>query len=356
MPTQPVSVGSSSLPPPIVSVPSTSATNLLQSIQQPVPLQQQQQAKLTPAASTPAVDAVQRQFSSQISRETADADAQISQLLESLKSVKETAPPSITVPGEKVAELIKCMNIESVTPSPSVTGTISLATSTAASTSDGAPLSGFQTSFLNSLNTGGSGSDAAAPGKMLAVSLPSSPVVVTSAADSTAATSQLAAKSPQTSLPMVMGGASSTQMRSALQNLPPNTRLVRGPNGQMTLQKVQTIELTPDMQQVRRELLRGDNISLIQSFPSFAALKGSTKSGSGAGEEDAKDSARRGRARAVADEAAADPRHWEAGSTDYATAAGGGADTHRDFTPTDQCSKQSGTRSTSKLPFMRLST
>jgi hypothetical protein len=45
-----------------------------------------------------------------------------------------------------------------------------------------------------------------------------------------------------------LGGAGS-QIR-ALQHLPPNTRLVRGPNGQVTLQKIQTIELSQEMQQV----------------------------------------------------------------------------------------------------------
>ena len=45
-----------------------------------------------------------------------------------------------------------------------------------------------------------------------------------------------------------MGGANSSQVKT-LQNLPPNTRLVRGPNGQLTLQKVETIELTSEMQQ-----------------------------------------------------------------------------------------------------------
>ena len=45
-----------------------------------------------------------------------------------------------------------------------------------------------------------------------------------------------------------MGGAGS-QIR-AMQHAPPNTRLVRGPNGQVTLQKVQTIELSQEMQQV----------------------------------------------------------------------------------------------------------
>merc|ERR1719412_1464271 len=45
---------------------------------------------------------------------------------------------------------------------------------------------------------------------------------------------------------MTMGGAST--QRRALQNLPQNTKLVRGPNGQYSLQKVQTIELTVEQQ------------------------------------------------------------------------------------------------------------
>ena len=45
-----------------------------------------------------------------------------------------------------------------------------------------------------------------------------------------------------------MGGAVS-QIR-ALQQLPPNTRLQHGPNGQIMIQKIQTIELSPARQQV----------------------------------------------------------------------------------------------------------
>lgn len=55
----------------------------------------------------------------------------------------------------------------------------------------------------------------------------------------------------QTAVPapgLGMGGAGS-QIR-AMQHAPPNTRLVRGPNGQVTLQKVQTIELSQEMQHV----------------------------------------------------------------------------------------------------------
>jgi len=51
--------------------------------------------------------------------------------------------------------------------------------------------------------------------------------------------------------PVSVGGGLSSQMR-AYQNLPPNTRIVRGPNGQLSLQKIQAIELTPELQAVRR--------------------------------------------------------------------------------------------------------
>ena len=53
---------------------------------------------------------------------------------------------------------------------------------------------------------------------------------------------------PPSSQGMGMGGVGS-QIR-AMQNAPANTRLVRGPNGQVTLQKVQTIELSQEMQHV----------------------------------------------------------------------------------------------------------
>lgn len=46
--------------------------------------------------------------------------------------------------------------------------------------------------------------------------------------------------------PNLLGGPGS--QIHAQRHLPPNTRLVRGPNGQVTLQKIQTIELTQEMQ------------------------------------------------------------------------------------------------------------
>jgi hypothetical protein len=49
--------------------------------------------------------------------------------------------------------------------------------------------------------------------------------------------------------PVTLGGGASSQMR-AYQNLPSNARIIRGPNGQLSLQKIQTIELTPELQAV----------------------------------------------------------------------------------------------------------
>ena len=52
-----------------------------------------------------------------------------------------------------------------------------------------------------------------------------------------------------------------SQLR-ALQQLPPNTRLQHGPNGQVMIQKIQTIELSPPMQQQYKQLAH--KISLIE--------------------------------------------------------------------------------------------
>ena len=256
MPTQPVGVipAHSQLPPPIVastavtSAASSSASNLLQSIQQPVPLQQTTPTSIstfTPVAvsSTSSLQVPQRQFSTQISRETADADAKISQLLQSLQN--ET-PPTLSNPStEQVTDLIKSLG--DATPSSSVTGEIVLLTetgtvSTAKSEASSAQ-SDFQAAFLRQIQTRRpSAKEEVEEAKSL--SLPTA-VTVASVSPPPAAEVLSAAVTTTTT---IMGGVSSVQNRS-LQNLPPNTRLVRGPNGQMTLQKVETIELTPEMQQ-----------------------------------------------------------------------------------------------------------
>ena len=87
---------------------------------------------------------------------------------------------------------------------------------------------GFQASFLNSI---------ASPEKPKASNNSESPASVASSTPSSMG-------SPN----VTMGGAST--QRRALQNLPQNTKLVRGPNGQYSLQKVQTIELTVEQQNV----------------------------------------------------------------------------------------------------------
>jgi hypothetical protein len=50
-----------------------------------------------------------------------------------------------------------------------------------------------------------------------------------------------------------VGGVGS-QIRAMQQHVQPNTRLMRGPNGQVTVQKVQTIELSQENQQVRNSV------------------------------------------------------------------------------------------------------
>ena len=255
MPTQPVAVAPahSQLPPPIVAstavtsvsaAASSSASNLLQSIQQPVPLQQTTPTSITTftpvavSSSSSSLHVPQRQFSTQISRETADADAKISQLLQSLQN--ET-PPTMSNPStEQMTDLIKSLG--DATPSPSVTGEIVLSTETGTvSTAKSEAASGqsdFQAAFLRQIQTRRpSAKEEVEEAKSLslqtAVTVASvSPPPVAEIPSTTTATTTI----------------SSVQNRT-LQNLPPNTRLVRGPNGQMTLQKVETIELTSEMQQ-----------------------------------------------------------------------------------------------------------
>ena len=164
-------------------------------------------------------------FKSQLSRETAEADAQISQLLESLQ--KDSSKKISSVESEETA--VKLFNSltgdDSSSPPPSVIKpsqqVVVSNNSTSSSASNKMPImttgtTGFQASFLNSITSPEKGG---APGN------------------------------ETTSIPAVVGGAST--QRRALQNLPQNTKLVRGPNGQYSLQKVQTIELTADQQNVR---------------------------------------------------------------------------------------------------------
>ena len=262
MPTQPVGVSpaQSQLPPPIVastavtSTASSSASNLLQSIQQPVPIQQTTPtsiATLAPVAvpsssQSTALQVPQRQFSTQISRETADADAKISQLLHSLQN--ETLPTLSNPSNEQVTDLIKSLG--DATPSPSVTGEIVLSTetgtvSTAKSESASGQSSDFQAAFLRQIQTRRpSAKEEVEEARSLNL-----PTAVTVASVSPPPVAEVSSTATTTTTTIMGGVSSSVPQNRSLQNLPPNTRLVRGPNGQMTLQKVETIELTPEMQQ-----------------------------------------------------------------------------------------------------------
>jgi hypothetical protein len=62
-----------------------------------------------------------------------------------------------------------------------------------------------------------------------------------------------------------VGGVGS-QIRAMQQHVQPNTRLMRGPNGQVTVQKVQTIELSQENQQVR------NSVPLINKPLSFSTF------------------------------------------------------------------------------------
>ncbi len=70
-----------------------------------------------------------------------------------------------------------------------------------------------------------------------------------------AAPHQVAAAAPITLQTVSSGvGGVGSQIRAMQQHVQPNTRLMRGPNGQVTVQKVQTIELSQENQQVRNSV------------------------------------------------------------------------------------------------------
>ena len=269
MPTQPVGVTPAAappptqLPPPIVAstAVTSTASNLLQSIQQPVPLQQTTPtsiASLAPVAgpsSSSAASALQvpqqRQFSTQMSSETADADAKITQLLQSMQN--ET-PLTLSNPtSEQVTDLIKGLGDATTPSTPSVTGEIALpptdaggtaSTAAKSSSSEGGASGGqtdFQAAFLRQIQTRRPSAKEEVEEAARSLSLPTTAVTVASLSPP-----PLAAEVPSTTTTTtIMGGASSAQLsQTQLQNLPPNSRLVRVRNGQTTQQKV--IQLTPE--------------------------------------------------------------------------------------------------------------
>merc|ERR1719483_337143 len=113
--------------------------------------------------------------------------------------------------------------------------------------------SGFQSIFLNSL----SGTPEKNP-KGLNLDSPSASIA--SLASTNASSLGSSTSIGPNAVPM---GGSSPQRR-ALQNLPQNTKVVRGPNGQYSLQKIQTIELTVEQQ---------NNLRVVQTRISEIELK-----------------------------------------------------------------------------------
>ena len=172
--------------------------------------------KLSPMAG-PSSTSTTPAFKSQLSRETAEADAQISQLLESLQKAPTNKLGNLSVDSEKMSELFNSLTNEDSSSSPPPTLKATMA-SDAKNSKNPPPMtsgtSGFQASFLNSI----------------------------------AGPEQPKGKVGGETTNLPIGGAST--QRRALQNLPQNTKLVRGPNGQYSLQKVQTIELTLEQQNV----------------------------------------------------------------------------------------------------------
>ena len=299
------------------------APNLLQSLQEPLPQKSLESNFVlqSPGSSTSQAPHPP-QVNTQMSLDTANADAEISQLLETLQK----NPESLAIETEKMADFIKTLQNENETnldqqpltvattlqssttsskevvllspkKEPVTLSTSSSATSTQPSVIAKPELTagttGFQASFLNSLaNRRVSAEDdplqllkcqeLLQPGGTQATPIIGVPtkvvqqvsrgeVIPSSLPPSAVPVSQLISAAPNSVSQVVvpssqlvtvsgggvtmggggvtMGGGASSQMR-ALQNLPPNTRLVRGPNGQYTLQKIQTIELSADMQQV----------------------------------------------------------------------------------------------------------
>lgn len=258
--------------PMLVSRPAL-ATSHVQNIQEPlsqgagaIPVGTVSQAATVPSTT----------YKSQLSQEAEDADEQISQLLDSMH--RDT--PSMALESDKIADLMK--SIGSLSPTdvepPPVTITKAAAVSTATTLKPAsvtkpeltAGTTGFQASFLNSLaNRRLSAEDdpyqpepsppSPDPPAPQVLSPPMARVEGTVPSSLPTSSSLTTPSLPTPSAPVsqlvTMGGGAASQMR-ALQNLPPNTRLVKGPNGQYTLQKIQTIELSQEMQQVSFETVR----------------------------------------------------------------------------------------------------
>jgi len=253
----------------------TSNPTIIAAASSPAVSQDPGMPKLTPMAG-PSTNA-NPQYKSQLSLETAEADATISSLLDSLKKDSSSSSKFQNIDAEKMSELFQISssltggddNSCDSQPPPSIVKGASMISSlttpiqvsiptTTTSIDMKSPVltsgtSGFQSIFLNSL----SGTPEKNP-KGLNLDSPS-------ASTASLASTNASSLGSSTSIgpnAVTMGG-SSTQRR-ALQNLPQNTKVVRGPNGQYSLQKIQTIELTVEQQ---------NNLRLVQTRISEIELK-----------------------------------------------------------------------------------
>ena len=178
-----------------------------------------------------------------MSSETADADAKITQLLQSMQN--ET-PLTLSNPtSEQVTDLIKGLGGDATTTPSTLSVTLptdtETATTAAKSSSEGGGQTDFQAAFLRQIQTRRPSAKEEVEEAARSLSLPTTAVTVASLSPP-----PLAAEVPSTTTTTtIMGGVSSAQLsQTQLQNLPPNSRLVRVRNGQTTQQKV--IQLTPE--------------------------------------------------------------------------------------------------------------
>ena len=197
-------------------------------------------------------------FKSQLSQETAEADAQISQLLESLQKDSANKLGNLPVDSDKMSELFNSFtsgddNSCSSPPPAIVKPGLPTSGQTMSSTISPEKLTsgatGFQASFLNSIAKIDNKNSRISPSMTETAAVMSSTPPVTMNSSMAGVTGSIPVSGMTTLAGVPSVGGISTQRR-ALQNLPQNTKLVRGPNGQYSLQKVQTIELTIEQQNV----------------------------------------------------------------------------------------------------------
>ena len=159
-------------------------------------------------------------FSSQLSRDIYKADETIEILL---NWRKQNPNNQLEVSVDKTQDILNSMTGLTDMDKP-----VAVSTSSSPDSSSG----GIQANFLNALAS--TSSSSSTPPQLL-------PQPMTVAPGHSSVTTQ----------GLTLGGSQS-QIIALSQNLPQNTQMVKGPNGVVSLQKVQTIELSPENQAVGR--------------------------------------------------------------------------------------------------------